>query len=36
MAIDTSMPELDNLADDNDNDTSEIEVEEVSNDSEKE
>ena len=35
MAIDTSMPELDNLADDNDNDTSEIEVEEVSNDSEK-
>ena len=35
MAIDTSVPELDNLADDNDNDTSEIEVEEVSNDSEK-
>ena len=35
MAIDTSVPELDNLADDNDNDTSEIEVEEISNDSEK-
>ena len=35
MAIDTSLPELDNLADENDKDSNEIEVEETSNDSEK-
>jgi len=35
MAIDTSMPELDNLADENDKDSNEIEIEEASNDSEK-
>ena len=35
MAIDTSVPELDNLADENDRDSSEIEVEDTSNDSEK-
>ena len=35
MAIDTSMPELDNLADENDKDSNEIEIEETSNDSEK-
>jgi len=35
MAIDTSIPELDNLADENDKDTNEIEIEKTSNDSEK-
>ena len=35
MAIDTSVPELDNLADENDRDSSEIEIEDTSNDSEK-
>ncbi len=35
MAIDTSIPELDNLADKNDKDSNEIEIEEASNDSEK-
>ena len=35
MAIDTSVPELDNLADENDRDSSEIEVEDTTNDSEK-
>ncbi len=35
MAIDTSMTELENLADENDKDTNEIEVEDTSNDSEK-
>ena len=30
MAIDTSVPELDNLADDNDKNSSEIEIEEAS------
>ena len=35
MAIDTSIPELDNLADENDKDSNEIEIEETSNDSEK-
>ena len=35
MAIDASIPELDNLADENDKDSSEIEIEETSNDSEK-
>ncbi len=35
MAIDTSMAELDNLADENDKDSNEIQVEESSNDSEK-
>ena len=35
MAIDTSIPELDNLADENDKDSNEIEIEEASNDSEK-
>ncbi len=35
MAIDTSIPELDNLADENDKDSNEIEIEESSNDSEK-
>ncbi len=35
MAIDTSVPELDNLADENDKDSNEIEVEEAANDSEK-
>ena len=35
MAIDTSVPELDNLADENDKDSNEIEIEEASNDSEK-
>ena len=34
MAIDTSIPELDNLADENDNDSNEIEIENASNDSE--
>ncbi len=35
MAIDTSVPELDNLADENDKDTSEVEIEDTSNESEK-
>ena len=35
MAIDTNIPELDNLADENDKDSNEIEIEETSNDSEK-
>ena len=35
MAIDTSIPELDNLADENDKDSNDIEIEETSNDSEK-
>ena len=35
MAIDASVPELDNLADENDRDSSEIEIEDTSNDSEK-
>ena len=35
MAIDTSMTELENLADENDKDSNEIEVEDTSNDSEK-
>mgnify|MGYP001266645687 CR=1 FL=1 len=35
MAIDTSIPELDNLADENDKDSNEIEIEEASNESEK-
>ncbi len=35
MAIDTSVPELDNLADENDRDTSEVEIEDTSNESEK-
>ena len=35
MAIDTSIPELDNLADENDKDANEIEVEEASNENEK-
>ncbi len=35
MAIDTSIPELDNLADENDKDSNEIEIEETSNESEK-
>ena len=35
MAIDTSIPELDNLADENDKDSNEIEIEETSNDSKK-
>ena len=35
MAIDASIPELDNLADENDKDSNEIEIEEASNDSEK-
>ncbi len=35
MAIDTSIPEHDNLADENDKDSNEIEIEEASNDSEK-
>ena len=35
MAIDTSVPELDNLADENDRDSSEIEIEDASNDTEK-
>ena len=35
MAIDTSVPELDNLADENDRDSSEIEIEDASNDFEK-
>ena len=35
MAIDTSIPELDNLADENDKNSNEIEIEEASNDSEK-
>ena len=35
MAIDTSVPELDNLADKNDKDSNDIEVEEASNESEK-
>ena len=35
MAIDTSIPELDNLADENDKESNEIEIEEASNDSEK-
>ena len=35
MAIDTSVPELDNLADENDKDSNDIEVEEASNESEK-
>ena len=35
MAIDTSIPELDNLADENDKDLNEIEIEEASNDNEK-
>ena len=34
MAIDTSIPELDNLADENDKDSNEIEIENASNDSE--
>ncbi len=34
MAIDASMPELDNLADENDKDSNEIQIEESSNDSE--
>ena len=36
MAIDTSMTELENLADENDKDSNEIEVEDTSNDSKKE
>ena len=35
MAIDASIPELDNLADENDKDSNEIEIEEAFNDSEK-
>ncbi len=35
MAIDTSIPELDNLADENDKDSNDIEIEETSNNSEK-
>ena len=35
MAIDTSIPEIDNLADENDKDSNEIEIEEASNESEK-
>ena len=35
MAIDASIPELDNLADENDKDSNEIEIEETSNDSDK-
>ena len=35
MAIDTSIPELDNLADENDKDLNEIEIEEASNETEK-
>ncbi len=35
LAIDTSVPELDNLADENDKNSNEIEVEETSNESEK-
>ena len=35
MAIDTNVPELDNLADENDKNSNEIELEETSNDSEK-
>ena len=35
MAIDTSIPELDNLADENDKNSNEIEIEETSNKSEK-
>ena len=35
MAIDTNIPKLDNLAEENDNDSNEIEIEETSNDSEK-
>tara|TARA_B100001057_G_scaffold460226_1_gene511105 strand:+ start:1090 stop:2883 length:1794 start_codon:yes stop_codon:yes gene_type:complete len=35
MAIDTSIPELDNLADENDKNSNEIEIEETSNDTEK-
>ena len=35
MAIDTSIPELDNLADENDKNSNEIEIEEASNDAEK-
>ena len=35
MAIDTKIPELDNLADENDKDSSEIEIEDKSEDSEK-
>ncbi len=35
MAIDTSVPELDNLADENDKNSNEIEIEETSKDSEK-
>ncbi len=35
MAIDTSVPELDNLADENEKDLNEIEVEQTSNDSER-
>ena len=32
MAIDASIPELDNLADENDKDSNEIEIEEAFND----
>ena len=35
MAIDTSLPELDNLADENDKDSTEIEIEEASSESKK-
>ena len=35
MAIDTNVPELDNLADENDKDSNEIEVDETTNESEK-
>ena len=35
MAIDTNITELDNLADENDKDTNEIEIEETSSNSEK-
>ena len=35
MAIDTSIPQLDNLADENDKDSNDIEIEETSNESEK-
>ncbi len=35
MAIDTSIPELDNLADENDKESNEIEIEEASNENEK-
>ena len=35
MAIDTSVPELDNLTDENDKDSNEIEIEETSNETEK-